>query len=487
MKTYVFSFRTVGINAERVVITVEASKGEGVTTNLPDEMSNFLLNNVFASIDRPDMKIDVNIAPFDASDGFRRYELPVALGILAASREDSLPNLDKYIIAGELNYGDVGYIFCDVQCAELAKSLGKGCILPEDSSKGAATAIRKGVSIMGIRSVDEAIRLVKTNSSFDILMKSATPYMPTGEEYDIWTNDVYMSDTARLSAKIIAAGGHPAFVSFGARGSFSQMVSYIMPDLTDEERVECNRQFSIHGYSVLFDHRPHRDVGSAGYDTLFGNYYPKRGFVNGELALAHNGVMMFQNVRDLYTDTLEKSIVAYKDKSALAEDNEMEMRYPTDFLPLFGEMENFITERLINEDLARAKWRRSVLLSSMLSVATLQVGLNGETASKIENVLDVRAQVTAARQKQMERQGALNNDASFDVIENSLAKTKKACNALKDFAVTTIAERGLRDSAYEPVVRMARTIADLNGNDYVSEGDITTACGFRYLDDKRLF
>ena len=252
----------------------------------------------------PGKKIVINLAPADMHKSGSGYDLPIALGIIAASGQCELPDIDKYLIMGELGLdASLRKVAGALPMAELAIKMGlKGCILPEESAKEVYGYYE--TSIYSVRNLNDVINILSGNRLEDYLIdhyngkdsSSGTDDDPLCDYMDF--SEIIGQEAAKRGLEIAAAGGHNV-IMIGAPGSgkssLAKALSGILPEMTREESIVTSKIYSISGKTRpgpgLMKKRPFRAPHySASLAAIIGggngeNIRP------GEISLAQNGIL----------------------------------------------------------------------------------------------------------------------------------------------------------------------------------------------------
>jgi len=243
----IYSAKCIGIEAVPVTVEVDIAKGIGIhLVGLADiAVKESLLRTMTAlqsiGLRIPGKKIVINLAPADMHKSGSGYDLPIALGIIAASGQCELPDIDKYLIMGELGLdASLRKVAGALPMAELAIRMGlKGCILPEESAKEAYGYYE--TSIYSVRNLNDAINILSGNRLEDYLIdhynckdsSSGTDDDPLYDYMDF--SEIIGQEAAKRGLEIAAAGGHNV-IMIGAPGSgkssLAKALSGILPEMT---------------------------------------------------------------------------------------------------------------------------------------------------------------------------------------------------------------------------------------------------------------
>lgn len=305
--------KCIGIDAVPVTVEVDITTGIGIhLVGLADAAIKESLLRTITSLQSmgfriPGRKIVINLAPADMHKKGSGYDVPIALGIIAASGQRELRRLEEFIIMGELGLdGSVRSISGALPIAELAAKRGlKGCILPEASAIEASEY--KGIEIYGVETLEDVLRIVEGEEICEELMvrnllKKSIYSEGSQEEFN--RNDSYMDfseiigqEAAKRGIEVAAAGNHNVIL-IGSPGSgkssLAKAMAGILPEMSLEESLQTSMIYSVAGLGKtsggLMRKRPFRSPHySASVAALIGG--GSENIMPGEISLAHNGIL----------------------------------------------------------------------------------------------------------------------------------------------------------------------------------------------------
>ena len=309
--------KCIGINAIPVTVEVNITLGVGIhLVGLADAaVKESLLRTVTALQARgfhvPGKKIVINLAPADLHKQGSGYDLPIALGIIAASAQHSLPGLEKYLIMGELGLdASIRPVSGSLPMAELARQLGyRGCILPEVSALEAVDCT--GAEIYGVKNLDDVLRILdEEEDASDLLIWNTEAYRQAMEKprSDLANfmdfADIIGQEGAKRGVEIASAGQHNVLL-LGAPGSgkssIAKALAGILPPMTLEESLITSKVYSVAGRSSggvgLLRTRPFRAPHiSASKAAMLGGGSGEN-ILPGEVSLATNGVLFLDELK----------------------------------------------------------------------------------------------------------------------------------------------------------------------------------------------
>ena len=325
MLVYVYGAKCLGIDAVPVTVEVNITLGVGIhLVGLADAaVKESLLRTVTALQSKgfhiPGKKIVINLAPADLHKQGSGYDLPIALGIIAASGQRTFPSLDKYLLMGELSLdGSIRPVSGTLPMVELAIRQGfRGCILPEESALEAVDY--SGIHIFGVRTLDDVLRILEEQEDPSDLLIWNTPLYRQAVEAAARPQRNYMDfadiigqEGAKRGVEIASAGQHNVLL-VGAPGSgkssIAKALAGILPPMSLEESAITSKVYSVAGRASgglgLIRQRPFRAPHiSASKAAMLGGGSGDN-ILPGEVSLATNGVLFLDEFCEAPKSTLE--------------------------------------------------------------------------------------------------------------------------------------------------------------------------------------
>ena len=520
MLVYVHGAKCVGIEAVPVTVEVDITLGIGIhLVGLADAaVKESLLRTVTALQAKgfriPGKKIVINLAPADLHKQGSGYDVPIALGIIAASEQRTLPGLEKYLIMGELGLdGSIRYVAGTLPMVELAVRNGfKGVILPERSALEAVDFAES--LVYGVRTLDDVLRILEEKEDddpSDLLIWNTECYgaalreereRPVTADYMDFA-DILGQESAKRGVEIAAAGGHN-LIFIGAPGSgkssMAKAMAGILPPMTREESSVTSKIWSVAGKTTghlgLMRRRPFRAPHiSASKAAILGGGSGEN-ILPGEVSLASGGVLFADEFCEAPKSTLEALRGPLEDRKVTISRLKAKIVYPASFMLVaasnpcpcgyYGE-----GERCTCSVGARAAYL-SKLSGPIMDRIDLQLWIHPvQTAALIEGrkgepSAAIAARVQQAREVQRKR---FEGTGIFTNAEMSSKLLERFCPLSGDCKATLeriIDRLGLSARAYTRIIKIARTIADLAGLPDIAPNHLLEAAGYRFLDRRNI-
>ena len=499
-----------GIDAEVVFVEVnagEAGEPKLILVGLPDAAVKESDDRVFSALSNsgfkpPRTRTTINLAPGNLRKEGPFYDLPIAIGILAATRQLNAPDLDDWLIAGELSLsGATRPVRGALAMARLARKLRKrGLLLPGVSAEEAALV--EGIEVYRIESLDGAVRFL-TGAKKLTPIDSATarkhpPVQGNGNDAGVDFSEIKGQHALRRAVEVAVAGSHNLLM-IGPPGSGKSMVAKriptIMPAPAVEERLEILGIHSAAGRTIsgemAWDVRPFRsphhtvsDVALLGGGTIPGP---------GEISLAHHGVLFLDELPEFKRSALEVLRQPLEDGDVTISRSAGKVTLPCAFMLVaamnpcpcgyLGDSKHEC--RCSPSQIQKYRARISGPLldridlhveAPALSLAELRSDKAGEPSN------EMRSRVNAARTGQQRRFAGTKITANARMTHAQIRKHCTIDADLGDLLQQAMEQLSLSARAYDRILKVARTIADLAGIESIESNHLLEAIQYRSLD-----